>query len=679
MHYTGKVIHKETGKPLQGVPVCDGLNTVLTDVNGCYELPGWERTRMVWVGMLTRGHDDWYYYTDGKAGRYDFTLTPADYETLEFLQTSDTEISADKDVEWVSFIRENVRKETAFIIHTGDITRREGVELHKEVMNNESMGCPVRYVIGNHDYALETDPTVDHGEQALEESSGPVWNSFDCGGVHCVVLSFGRGSRGDMATGYKKADQWTWLKNDLETLAVGKPVIAFQHGPCPDPYEFVVGEGLDLKQYNLLAWVFGHEHCNMHHIRNGVHMICTNRPHTGGIDSSPACIRRIMVKDGKLEDEMIYRRFPNAPADKVVWQTKCPGGVLYCEPVLCGENLYVGTMSDDQPGTAGLSCIHAGTGELKWFVPAQGNGVVNNFALDEERLYMQDTMGFVYCLNAETGEIIWEKELYLGLASKTKMPAVVAGELLLVGASMKVFALNKYTGEELWINTEMNKGDQTGARTVYVQQHNYALHSSQWGTLICIDLKTGKALWQINTGNLWYRCNTPCVDGDVVYACGGGALVKLNIHTGEVLQEIDVGDGLEALGIPEDALSGNVNVCGAPTLDGDTLYCPTSRAGVVAVDKNTLTVLRRFGTGTACLLTAPYVKQGVQMVESSPVICGDSLIFTAMDGKVYFYNKHTKELLKTVNMPAPTLVKPIVTDNSVYTVDFDGNACKFAL
>jgi len=52
MLYTGKVTDKETGKPLCGVPVSDGQNTVLTDEKDCYALPGWERTRMVWVGMM---------------------------------------------------------------------------------------------------------------------------------------------------------------------------------------------------------------------------------------------------------------------------------------------------------------------------------------------------------------------------------------------------------------------------------------------------------------------------------------------------------------------------------------------------------------------------------------------------------------------------------------------------
>ena len=65
------------------------------------------------------------------------------------------------------------------------------------------------------------------------------------------------------------------------------------------------------------------------------------------------------------------------------------------------------------------------------------------------------------------------------------------------------------------------------------------------------------------------------------------------------------------------------------------------------------------------------------MVESRPIICGDQLIFTAMDGKVYFYNKNTAELIKTINLSAACLVAPVVTESGIYTADFDGNICKF--
>ena len=154
-------------------------------------------------------------------------------------------------------------------------------------------------------------------------------------------------------------------------------------------------------------------------------------------------------------------------------------------------------------------------------------------------------------------------------------------------------------------------------------------------------------------------------------------LLKMDIHTGETVAECNVGEAARAMGAPIVETDGDMNVAGGFAVEGDILYCPTAGSGVVAIDKNEMKVLRRYPAGAAAILTAPYVKQGAQMVESRPVICGEELIFTAMDGKVYFYNKNTAELIKTINLSDACLVAPIVTENAIYTADFGGNVCKF--
>lgn len=664
--------------PLCGVPVSDGRHTVLTDEKGCYALPGWERSHTVWVGMLTCGHDDWYCFTDGKAGTYDFSVTPWITEKMDLLHVSDTEISADKDVEWVDFLAEHAKKlKPAFVMHTGDITRREGILLHTPVMNFETMGCPVRYVMGNHDYAVATDPTAHYGEQPYEEEAGPVWNSFDCGGIHCVVLAIGKGSRGDMLSGYDKEDQWIWLREDLETAGKGKPLVVFKHDPASDEVNYIMGD-MDLKAYGLLAWIYGHAHTNCYHIRNGVHSICTGRAHTGGIDSSPAGIRHITVTKEQLTSKMYYRHFPAALADQTVWQTKLQGNVLFCEPVLKDNSLFIGTINDDEPGKAGVSCIDIQSGAVKWFAPVGGNGVPNNLTVDGKCIYCEDSMGDVRCLDAETGRNVWPEAVETTGKSRSRMAIATYGDAIIAGNPIKPMALYKHTGAVKWeFAGEIKKGGKTPARTVIDENHGYAFIGGQWGILLCVKAETGEEVWRRCEKPLWYRNSTPCADGEFLYAGGFDMLLKLDIHTGETLAECNVGEAARAMGAPVVETDGDMNVSSAPVVDGDVLYCPTAGSGVVAVDKNEMKVLRRFPAGAAGILTAPYVKKGAQMVESRPVICGDTLIFTAMDGKVYFYNKNTAELIKTIHMPAPCIVAPVVTEDAVYTADFDGNVCKY--
>lgn len=676
MFYSGKVINKKTGLPLCGVPVSDGRNTVLTDKEGCYSLPGWESSHTVWVGMLTCGHSDWYHFTDGKEGVYDFTVTPWESEKLDLLHISDTEISADKDVEWVDFLAGYAKElKPAFVMHTGDITRRDGILLHTPVMNFETMGCPVRYVMGNHDYAVATDPTAHYGEQPYEEEAGPVWNSFDCAGIHCVVLAIGKGSKGDMPSGYTNEDQWTWLKNDLEVAGKGKPLVVFRHDPSQDPVDYIMGD-VDLKAYGLRAWIYGHAHTNSYQIQNGVHAICTGRAHTGGIDSSPAGIRHITVAKDAVTSQMYYRRFPVAEPDQAQWKTTLAGNVLFCEPVLSGENLLVGTISDDVPDSAGISCLDAATGNVKWFFPVSGNGIPNSFAVDAEKVYCQDAEGNVYCLETATGKEIWRTNTTE--QSRSKMAVVVSGDKVLCGNPMHAVALDKNTGETVWRYTEeIKKAGKTPARTVVDEVHGYTFICGQWGLLMCVKTATGEEVWRRTEKPLWYRNGTPCADGEYIYAGGFDMLLKLDIHTGETVAQCNVGEAARAMGAPIVETDGDMNVCGGFAVDGDILYCPTAGSGVVAVDKNEMKVIRRYPSGAAALLTAPYVKQGAQMVESCPVIRGEELIFTALDGKVWIYRKDTAELIKTIKLSAPSIVKPVVTENGIYTADFDGNICKF--
>ncbi len=182
MPYTGKVTNRLSGEPVVGVAVTDGRNVTKTDAQGNYALPGWERSNTLDVCMLTLAYDDWFCYTGGEGGTYDFAITPApDREALTVLQTSDTEIGPQTDLEWMAFIKQWVDWEkSAILMHTGDICGRKGLPLHMQIMNYENMGCPVRYVVGNHDF-VPSD--ADYGEQYFEQLYGPTWWFFPYGGV----------------------------------------------------------------------------------------------------------------------------------------------------------------------------------------------------------------------------------------------------------------------------------------------------------------------------------------------------------------------------------------------------------------------------------------------------------------------------------------------------------------
>ena len=178
MFYTGKVTDSRTGQPLSDIRVSDGKNVVLTDALGHYALPGWERSRVLHVGILTQDRTDWFIYTGGKPGTYDFRVTPVQQaDDFCFLHVSDTECNGRKRLDWVDFLADQAAvHHPAFLINTGDLYAVEGTKRHAAECTNEMIGCPIRYCIGNHDFT-----EGEYGEQLFEHLYGPTWCSFDFG------------------------------------------------------------------------------------------------------------------------------------------------------------------------------------------------------------------------------------------------------------------------------------------------------------------------------------------------------------------------------------------------------------------------------------------------------------------------------------------------------------------
>ena len=226
--YTGKVIDRLSNRPLKNIPVSDGRNIVFTDENGFYSLDGWDRVHLIYVCMLTKSHDDWYKYIEGDNNYYDFYISLADAASPEFsfLHISDTEILRESDrIDWINFAKDTVSERSpAFFVQTGDIAREYGLKKHREIMNYDTVGCPVRYAIGNHDF---TD--AEYGEQLYEKLYGPTWYSFDCGKIHFVVLSIAGFEKTEFPTGYENDDQFKWLENDLNLRDPDKKVIILCH------------------------------------------------------------------------------------------------------------------------------------------------------------------------------------------------------------------------------------------------------------------------------------------------------------------------------------------------------------------------------------------------------------------------------------------------------------------
>lgn len=294
-------------KTLAGVMVTDGLNVVKTDKKGRFSLPGFEKTRFISI-TTPAGFETPQFYLSTKEDRksYDFILTESERTKSQehsFIQITDTEVTGGLG-RWVTDLKNYISNEKpAFLIHTGDICYEPGLTMHNQIVNTQTMDCPVYYCIGNHDLVKGN-----YGEELYESIYGPTWYSFDIGNVHYVVTPI---DHGDNPTDYTLKDVYNWLKNDLALMKKGQALILFNHDlfTASDTFVFKADDEhiLDLRTFNTKVQIYGHMHYNYVRNQNGIYTICTGTLDKGGIDHSPSSFRDFKVEaDGNITTQLRY-------------------------------------------------------------------------------------------------------------------------------------------------------------------------------------------------------------------------------------------------------------------------------------------------------------------------------------------------------------------------------------
>lgn len=665
--YNGHVFHKD-GHPLAGMRVSDGCNITVTDEHGSFSLPGWERAHVIAVQCLTLSHDDWFAMIDGHTGDFDFYITPADAPAdHSFFHISDSEITeADECDGWLPFIRKQIPVHSpAFLIHTGDICRIKGLENHRLAMNYETMGIPIRYTLGNHDYVDDR-----YGEYSFERMYGPVWYSFDLGNTHYVVLPI----KGGEAPGcYLPEDSDRWLASDLRLKDPDKSLVLFSHSHCQDEDGFtycVDGTPFCLRDYGLLAWVFGHYHIHFCTDLGGYYNICTSRPDCGGIDTSPAGVRCVTVSgDGTLTTALLYNDLSDADtASPALWDTALDGRVLYADPLIDGDRVYVCTEDDGLPCRAGIFCLDAATGTVIWRYPTFA-GVKNIPALTDGMIVAQDTFGWVYALNAETGALVWKSRVSLYWGHHAENGVCVGDGKIFCGCGRVVSALSQEDGSLLWQTGKSESSEDSPARFVFVtaEQEGRTRHillvNRQWRYLYALDTDTGETLWQ--NRDVRYAIATPCIADGCIIAHTAGRMLRIDLLTGLTLQDVTADPAC------------SFNTVGQPLLHDGLLFVPTADRGMAAVDPHTLQPQRFYTVGETLCPMSPYKTHGILECEGAPVFADGLILFASPDGCLHICDIVTAETLQVHSLGAPCYTAPVLYKNTVICADFAGHVRAF--
>jgi outer membrane protein assembly factor BamB len=177
-------------------------------------------------------------------------------------------------------------------------------------------------------------------------------------------------------------------------------------------------------------------------------------------------------------------------------------------------------------------CLDAKSGEVIWEHPfpaktwdkMHGGGTLTTPSVNAERVFVFGREGVFLCLDAKTGEVQWEKQLYDDFELVTPMWAFSGSPLLLekmVVINVGIVLAYDHDGELLW-KSEKDYGHAYSTPAVFDHEGTSCLAVFNGGGLAILESKSGKELaffeWKTR-----YDVNaaTPIIIGSQVFISSG--------------------------------------------------------------------------------------------------------------------------------------------------------------
>ncbi|MBV7505347.1 PQQ-binding-like beta-propeller repeat protein [Bacillus sp. sid0103] len=338
------------------------------------------------------------------------------------------------------------------------------------------------------------------------------------------------------------------------------------------------------------------------------------------------------------------------------WTYRTAGTILTSSPAISNGMVYIGTRDENGTDQHAIHAVDLETGNKRWEVKADAQ-VQASPAVADGIVYASSIRGTLYAMNAQTGEIIWEKTVGKDEVQRAWMyysPTVKDGvvyQAYSTGSGGAMMALDAHTGAEIW-NAPLAGG--WIVESTPVVQDGKVYVGADGGWLISFDASTGKELWRKKPAGGWMHSMPSIADGRLYMGYGGGLLVALDAATGKELWRYKsqdstyiyggatgsspaVANGVVYMGFPD----GNVASFDAST--GTKKWSYRTKAGIIssaAVSGETVFIGSNDGNLYAfdSLTGQPLWQHEIgAWVASSPAISGNTLVVGALDGNLYAF------------------------------------------
>ena len=175
--------------------------------------------------------------------------------------------------------------------------------------------------------------------------------------------------------------------------------------------------------------------------------------------------------------------------------------VLRSSPSILDGRVYVGSVDGY------VYCLNALDGEIIWQYQTDGQ-VESSPAIAYGNIYVGSYSGSLYCFNASSGNLVWQASTQYWVGSS---PAVAHGNVYVGSQDNGIYCFNAFTGEQKWRYETYNQVDSSPTvvnNTLYVCGSDYIIYA--------FALTDSNIQNPPNTDNLEYNWNTVAFDAAAI-------------------------------------------------------------------------------------------------------------------------------------------------------------------
>ena len=636
--YSGTVLDSKQ-KAVANAVLSNGYHVVRTDKDGKFSLPTWEKARFVTLyPSSTQNCTQRFIEIKADKKNYDFKVTLKQAKTdVNFVQVSDTEVFKDGDKnkrDWIENLQGYIKNHTPdFLIHTGDICYVKGMDFHAQEFTQNTLGVPVYYCVGNHDLVRGK-----YGEEYFEKLFGPSWYAFENAGTLFVVTPM---MGGDARPSYNRKNIGEWIENLLKVYPKAQAKVFFNHTKYSFGRDFVYNidrdKKIDLKAYNLKAWVYGHLHSNRfakHTHADGkthshIKSYGTGTPFVGGIDHSPSSYRVLHVdKKGDIKSKLRWTYLDKkitlaSPVSSIANINNSEVTILVNSYDSAAEinSIRVKITRNNERGSVIAKRSLKKLSDWAWETKFKASSNKKYFLQVEARLkggkIITTSRSFTtkslkdkavvgeninlagnpehQAISKEKHQLPYQLEWMVNAGSNIFMgsPVIINGKLYTASIddaeSEKCFIIcyDAKTGEELW-----RYKTKSSIKNQMVAAQGNIIGTDMFGVTYALNLETGKESWK---HDLYTEVvvNGAVTDGKIVYTGHTRGLVAIDAKTGKRLWRNKVGGGD---GTPTTmTLTDNAVICSA---QWNALFALDKSTGKLLWKRNDSGLRFRNGTST---------------------------------------------------------------------------------